>query len=434
MKKYFILLSLLCMFCACHSEETASGDNEKTEIPLGPGDEGEKTNKPKGMWIDAHANFTRFEQKENVTRYLEKVKNAGLNMIYVDVKPGIGYALYDSDILPQLTKWGDESIKRDWDYLGFMIEEAERLDLDVIATISTMGFGATKYKEGIVYDTDKWDGMTQATMPDPSDPTNLIDMREQTDVDAAMLNPCLPEVQEFVISIVEEIVTKYPKLKGICLDYCRWYGGNYGFSDATMDAFGRNIGQKIENRNDIITSTGGVGKLYNKWIEFRSAAVTNLISNIRSHVKSINPQMELQLWASAHWKSRYSCGQNWASKKYVPTASGIYTSSYNQTGFADQLEAFVLGAYADNVWISEDPTTDWSVENFVNTYNDYTMGDCKVYGSIPAYPPYDNASKLSDAVYLCMKRTDGLMVFELSHVLANGTWDAIKEGINRVEK
>lgn len=169
-------------------------------------------------------------------------------------------------------------------------------------------------------------------------------------------------------------------------------------------------------------------------VKFRTAAVTNLISNIRSHIKSINPQMELQLWASAHWKSRYSCGQNWASKKYVPTANGIYTSSYNQTGFADQLEAFVLGAYADNVWISEDPMTDWSVENFVNTYNNYTMGDCKVYGSIPAYPPYDNASKLSDAVYLCMKRTDGLMVFELSHVLTNGTWDAIKEGINRVEK
>lgn len=434
MRKYFILLSLLCMFCACHSEGAAPSDNGKPEIPLGPGDEGEKTNKPKGMWIDAHANFTRFEQKENVTRYLEKVKNAGLNMIYVDVKPGIGYALYDSDILPQLTKWGNESIKRDWDYLGFMIEEAERLGLDVIATISTMGFGATKYKEGIVYDTDKWDGKTQVDMPDPSDPTNLIDMRDQIDVDAAMLNPCLPEVQEFVISIIEEIVTKYPKLKGICLDYCRWYGGNYGFSDATMDAFGRNIGQKIENRNDIITSTGGVGKLYNKWIEFRTAAITNLISNIRSHIKSINPQMELQLWASAHWKSRYSCGQNWASKKYVPTANGIYTSSYNQTGFADQLEAFVLGAYADNVWISEDPMTDWSVENFVNTYNNYTMGDCKVYGSIPAYPPYDNASKLSDAVYLCMKRTDGLMVFELSHVLTNGTWDAIKEGINRVEK
>lgn len=435
MKKYFLLISLFCLFCSCGSEGDDRTDNvNPPEIPLGPSDEGEKTNKPKGIWIDAHANFTRFEQKENVTRYLEKIKEVGLNLIYVDVKPGIGYAMYDSDILPQLTKWGDESINRDWDYLGFMLEEAERLGLDVIATISTTGFGAPRYREGVVYDSNKWDGMTQVEMPTPEDPTNLVDMRDQVDVDAAMLNPCLPEVQQFILSIVEEIVTKYPKLKGLCLDYCRYYGGNYGFSDATMEAFGKSIGENIEDRNRIITSTGGVGELYSKWIEFRSTAVTNLITNIRSRVKSINPDFELQLWASAHWTSRYSCGQNWASKQYKPEPSGIYTSTYNKTGFADQLEVFVLGAYAGDVWISDDPTTEWTVENFVNTYDNYTKGDCKVYGSIPAYPPYENKAKLSDAVYLCMKRTDGLMVFELSHVLANGTWDAIKEGIERVEK
>lgn len=55
---------------------------------------------------------------------------------------------------------------------------------------------------------------TQVMLPENNDPTQLVDIRDQEDVDAAMLNPCLPEVQEFVISIVEEIVTKYPKLKG----------------------------------------------------------------------------------------------------------------------------------------------------------------------------------------------------------------------------
>jgi hypothetical protein len=41
---------------------------------------------------------------------------------------------------------------------------------------------------------------------------------------------------------------------------------------------------------------------------------------------------------------------------------------------------------------------------------------------------------ISDAVYLCLKNTDGLMVFELSHVINNNQWDAIKEGIGRVIK
>ena len=265
-----------------------------------------------------------------------------------------------------------------------------------------------------------------------SDPNNLVDIRNQTDVDAAMLNPCLPEVQTYVISIIEEIVTKYPKLKGFSLDYCRWYGGNYGFSDATIQAFQTYSGETVTTRNDIITSTGGIGRLYNKWIEFRSMTITNLITNISSKIKAINPSIELHLWASADWGSRYSVGQNWASKSYSPAASSIYTADYSKTGFADQLDVFVLGAYADAVWISENPGSVWSVENFVNTYDNYTKGDCKVYGSIPAYS-YDNKAT-SDAVYLCMKHTDGLMVFEISHVINKNSWSAIKEGINRVEK
>lgn len=431
MKKYFLLLALSFFAVACNTEENNTDNNDGKEIPLEPGNSGNKTNKPKAIWIDAHANFSRFATKSAITSYMEKIKDTGFNEIYLDVKPGIGYALYDSDILPKLEKWGTETVTRDWDYLSFWLEEAERLDIDVIASISAMGFGYTKDKQGIIYDDSRWDGKTQVEMKN-SDPNNLVDIRNQTDVDAAMLNPCLPEVQTYVISIIEEIVTKYPKLKGFSLDYCRWYGGNYGFSDATIQAFQTYSGETVTTRNDIITSTGGIGRLYNKWIEFRSMTITNLITNISSKIKAINPGIELHLWASADWGSRYSVGQNWASKSYSPAVSSIYTADYSKTGFADQLDVFVLGAYADAVWISENPGSVWSVENFVNTYDNYTKGDCKVYGSIPAYS-YDNKAT-SDAVYLCMKHTDGLMVFEISHVINKNSWSAIKEGINRVEK
>lgn len=92
----------------------------------------------------------------------------------------------------------------------------------------------------------------------------------------------------------------------------------------------------------------------------------------------------------------------------------------------------MLGAYSEYVWKKEYPNSVWTVENFVTTYKNFTKGDCKVYGSITAYSY--NATAMSDAVYLCMKNTDGLMVFELSHVINNGLWSAIKDGIKRVEK
>jgi hypothetical protein len=437
MKKSLILVScgLCIIFAGCSGDNGDPNENKKPDIPTNVDTPGEKVDKPVQLWVDAHANFSRFSSKANITTYLERMKETGFAEIYLDVKPGIGYALYDSDILPPLTQWGTETVTRDWDYLGFFIEEAERLGMRVNASISTLGFGVAGKTEGLIYDDHRWDGKTQMLMLN-NDPNNIVDVRTQTGVDAAFLNPCLPEVQAFVISIVEEIATKYPKLKSICLDYCRWYDGNYGFGDATIAAFEAYSSERVTNKNDIITATGGIGSQYKKWIEFRSMTITNLITNIRAAVKAIRPEMELHLWASAHWTSRYGVGQNWASKRYIPDAASnyLYTSTYNTTGFADQIDVFSMGAYANDVWKAENPGSDWTVENFVTTYSKYTMGDCKVYGSFASYAYGADATAISDAVYLCLKNTDGVMVFELSHVINGNQWAAIKEGIDRVIK
>jgi uncharacterized lipoprotein YddW (UPF0748 family) len=432
MKKYFLLVSIFISLTSC-SKNIPDPEYIEQVIPLDI-DRASIAAKPIQMWIDAHANFSLFADKANITAYMEKMKATGFTEVYVDVKPGIGYALYNSDILPKLTKWDNVTVNRDWDYLAFWLQEAERLNMSVIASLSVMGYGYTKTKEGLVYDSPTWDGKTQLGMLDASKPTVLTDIRNDLTADGAMLNPCLPEVQSFVLSVIAEVATKYPKLKGIALDYCRWWSANYGFGDATVSAFKAYSGKTVNSNNDIITGTGGIGPIYKDWIEFRSMAVTNLITNIRTKVKSINPKLELHLWASADWASRYGVGQNWASKNYKPAPSSIYTDTYSKTGFADQLDVFSLGAYTDNIFISENPGSVWSVENFVTTYDKFTRGDCKVYGSFASYAYGTNASKVSDAVYLSLKNTGGVMAFEISHVINNNQWSAIKAGIDRVYK
>jgi hypothetical protein len=437
MKKNLSLIlsiALIALFTACsggENDDPNGGTNP--DIPTDPGGSGGTISKPVQLWIDAHANFSRLSSKANVTTYLEQMKATGFTEIYLDVKPGIGHALYDSDILPKLTKWGSEpAVNRDWDYLGFFIEEAERFGISIIASISTLGYGVPSLQEGPVYESNRWNGKTQMKMT-YNNPNSIVDIRTETAANTALLDPSLTEVQTFVISIVEEIATKYPKLKGICLDYCRWYDGIYGFGDASMTAFTAYINQSVvPNRNEIITSTGSAGPLYAKWVEFRSMAVTNLITNIRSAVKAIRPNMEIHLWAEAHWGSRYEVGQNWASKRYHPSGYR-YTDTYNQTGFADQLDVFSLGAYRELVWKAESINggETETVEDCVTSYSQYTMGDCKVNGSFFSYQYNTNRTAISDAVYLCLKHTDGVMVFDLSHVVNNNQWGAIKEGIVR---
>ncbi|MDE5554208.1 MAG: family 10 glycosylhydrolase, partial [Muribaculaceae bacterium] len=402
--------------------------------------------KPKGMWIDCHANFLRLATKENIDKELAKIKQYGMNLIYLDVKPGNGYALYKSEILPYCNTFADLTVERDYDdYLGYFLEKSEELGIDVVASIGAMGWGmqSPTYKQGYVYDNwNQWKGKVQVRS-DKNDPNLLVPIDQDVDrvegyreaQSVTMMDPMYPEVQDLLVSVATEIVTKYPKIKGISLDYLRYAnneGGWFGMSDDNMRGYAEYWGEAVPNHLEIVTETGGVGPKFAKWLEFRAMTVTNLLKRIRESVKAINPDCEIHLWAGADWQNRYAVGQNWASKRYTPPTSGIYTPTYNKTGFADLLDVFVTGAYAEVVW-KKGSTTDWNVENFVTTWDNYIMGDCKCYGSIAAYAYGNDVKAQSDATYLCLKHTDGYMNFELSHVNNFNLWTATLDGIQRYE-
>ena len=53
---------------------------------------------------------------------------------------------------------------------------------------------------------------------------------------------------------------------------------------------------------------------------------------------------------------------------------------------------------------------------------------CTFYGTVQcADPTFD----IEEACYYCLKRTAGLMVFDIVHVINNDKWAAIKRGIDR---
>ncbi len=395
------------------------------------------TIKPKAMWIDAHANFSKLATKAGIDAELKKIKDYGMNMIYLDVKPGNGHALYKSDILPYCDTFGTETVTRDYDdYLGYFLEKCKELDIDVVASIVATGFGhhgADGVKQGLVYDNlDKWYDKCQVRS-DENDPDKLVNIADDPDQPIVMLTPRSPEVQQLVVDIVTELVTKYPGLKGISLDYLRYCNndhGWYGMGDIDLNGYVEYWSESKPLPTEIVTETGGIGPKFAKWIEFRSATVTELLGRIRTAAKAVNPDCEIHLWASAHWTSRYAIGQNWASKNYKPSGAQ-YTDSYHLTGFADLLDVFVTGAYSENVWKKDNPNSEWSVENFVQSWDKYIMGDCKCYGSIAAYA-LDEVKNL-DATYLCLRNTDGFMTFELSHVNNRNLWDSTQKGILRYE-
>ena len=444
LKKYLFAFAAVAAvaFTACSDDDKTDPFALAPEPPCPNITPEPPTIKPKAMWIDCHANFQLLSTKKNIDAELQKIHDHGFNLIYLDVKPSNGYALYKSDILPYCNTFMNLTVTRDYDdFLGYFLTKCEELDIDVVASLTATGVGAhsiingVEYKQGLCYDNwAKWGKMLQVRSDLSTAADDVVNIADDATQTVVMFDPMYQEAQDWLIEVISELVTKYstyPKFKGISLDYLRYCnndGGYYGMSDDNMRQYAEYWGESVPKREEIVTATGGVGPKYAKWLEMRSMTVKKLLERIRNTAKAIDPDCEIHLWASADWGTRYTIGQNWASTKYKP--SGFqYTDTYNETGFAELLDVFVLGAYAEKVWL--DPTTRWTVENFVNSYNDYLMNACTCYGSIAAYA--HDTEAVADATYLCLKRTDGFMAFELSHVNNGSLWLGIEKGMHNYE-
>lgn len=391
--------------------------------------------KPVVLWIDAEANFYRLRTKANIKGFLDTAQENGFNAFVVDVKPVQGDVLYNSSFLPKCTYLAGNTVERDWDYLQFFLDEAHRrgMRVTVSTTVFTMGLpqsqtgpGYKEYPESD-YDLSYWDDKFCIEYL----PEGMVDIRKSKAWDVfAFLNPVLPEVREYVMRMVTELVTNYD-FDGYILDYCRYMNMNSDFSEASKKAFEEYAGVTCTDfPRDIYYYADGVtdktqftpSKYYNQWVEWRASVIQGYVKEIRETVKAIKPEVDIEYWAAAWWPLPHT-GQNWASSFNGAAANYWWaTSTYPKTGFAEYLDIFQLGAYYDTVM---------DVSNAIYRAKSLTRDKCQIFGTISAASVQLD---IEQACYTCLKESDGLMVFELSHIINNKSWSKIKAGVQKAEK
>ena len=75
-----------------------------------------------------------------------------------------------------------------------------------------------------------------------------------------------------------------------------------------------------------------------------------------------------------------------------------------------------------------DPTT--AIECGINRAERFLLNACTYYATVDCS---QKTFDIEEACYYCLKRTAGLMVFDIVHVINNDMWAAIKRGIDRYE-
>jgi len=436
MRRYFLLTIIfisMCMITHCGST------NKKFKM----------------LWIDATANFSRLNSKKSIITILDKIVEAGVDGIIVDVKPISGEVLYPSGIAPQLLTWKGFTRDKDFNYLGTILPEAHNRGLKTYIAINVFSEGWKEHRCGPVY----WDHPEWATMI--YTPEGIMPITEHSSGLAAFVNPAIPDVRDYEISIMEELVSNYP-FDGIVLDRGRYNGINSDFSDLSRELFQRFLGFPIPRwPEDIFTWEKDENgewktvpeKFYKEWLLWRAGIIHDFFVEAKDRVKAINDELIFADYVGAWYPDYYAVGANWAVNTFDPSQRYNWAHSrYAETGYAQILDFLCTGCYFYEVKIEEVKKKkkamliergeagmtlsldDWnSVEGAARMSMEVTRGVTPVYGSlyVQQYYDKDDPEQFVKAIRMCLQETNGIMVFDLCHLESFDWWKYLKEGLEK---
>lgn len=433
MKIRFILSGLLAvLLTACGGK----GVNTETEVV-----------KPALMWFDAEANFARFSNPDSIDYYLDKIHSLGFTHAIVDVRPITGEVLFDTEFAPKMKEWAGYE-RKDFDYLGHFIQKAHQLGMEVHASLNVFVAGHNFFDRGVVYSKHpEWASIVYT----PQGMTSIMNEKHKY---SAMVNPVNDDFRVHILNVLKDLVKRYPKLDGLMLDRVRYDGITADFSDLSRNKFEAYLGEPVkqfpedifewtknkEGKDEIVR-----GKHFKKWIEWRTKTITDFMQEARAEVKKVNPNISFGTYTGAWYPSYYEVGVNFASKAYDPSKDYDWaTPDYGKYGYAELLDLYATGNYYTDVTLEEYKKTNHVVWNETDSQAQsgtwYCVeGSCrhlrtilkdnKFMGGILVDQFYTEPAKLSATISMNLKESDGLMVFDIVHIITKNLWKEVEKGM-----
>jgi uncharacterized lipoprotein YddW (UPF0748 family) len=231
--------------------------------PLASGDDRPgRPSQVRAIWV------TRFEWSSaaEIRALLANCSTLGFNTVLFQVR-GQADAYYKSSIEP----WAERLGGRDpgFDPLDVACRESKRLGLSLHAWVNAMpvwrGKTAPADRNHLYYRKPEWIVVDRQGR------------RQALNDHYTCLNPCLPDVREYLASVMEDIVARYP-VDGLHLDYIRFIEGDWSYDKKSVADF--YAGRRVWPSKD----PAG-------WDAYRRDAVTETVRAIREKAKAARPDL-----------------------------------------------------------------------------------------------------------------------------------------------
>ncbi len=288
------------------------------------------------LWIERH----NISTPEKVDDIVNLVRGTNIKNLFIQVR-GRGNAYYNSEYEPLAT-----SIPDGFDPLKYLIEKTRKMDFKIHAWVNiSYVLDADKYpldEKHILYKHPEWISYDYSGRP-----MTEYSKKELEDnlLEGFFLDPAIPEVKDYIASIVKDILSKYP-VDGIHLDFIRYpYSGYSSYSKKYLSDFGYNpIAREIFKTkfglDPISIDRDKDSPEKELFDQFRRDQITEIVKRIRGIVKSKNENLIL----SAAVMPRYDWGKKvyfqdwpkWLDEHYIDLAC-VMSYSSNNTCFQDYI-------------------------------------------------------------------------------------------------
>ncbi|MBU1912166.1 MAG: family 10 glycosylhydrolase [Candidatus Omnitrophica bacterium] len=271
----------------------------------------------KGVWVTCFSEKKVLYSKKSAFELIKFCKKSEINEIYLQLYR-IGKSYYDTKINGKASYEGMLK-SANGDTIDVILKEAKRCNIEVFAWINVLSVGKTR-KTDIVerFGEDILTKDQYLRSPMRTEDINESDKYYLRD-EQLFLEPGDPRVAEYVVSIIDEIITRYPDLSGAHLDYVRYPYPVPFIPRSSFNKFGLTYGYAKENINRFKEKTGldPLSMNYDNensllWDNWKRGQVTELVGKLAMAVKNKSPGMVISCAVIASTETAFSVAfQDW---------------------------------------------------------------------------------------------------------------------------
>ncbi|MBR8831793.1 MAG: hypothetical protein N5P05_002344 [Chroococcopsis gigantea SAG 12.99] len=240
----------------------------------------------RAMWLD-RGTIVKAKSEADLAQVFDRMATAGINVVFFETV-NASYTIYPSRVAPE-----QNPLTKGWDPLKAAVKLAHERGMEIHAWVWAFA-AANQGHNGILNQPKDYLGPVLSRNPDWGSFTrhgSPFDYGRQ--YKKAFFDPANPEVQKYLISLYEEIVTNYA-VDGLQLDYIRYpfqdpkVNETYGYGKSARFLF-----KEMTGVDPVDIDPGD--PLWDQWTTFRIRQIDNFVANVSRTLKQKRPDLMLSV-------------------------------------------------------------------------------------------------------------------------------------------